>query len=89
MRIGIVIFACLMVMIGCATPRAGEPVVQSVKADGIRGRLAFQRQITERKICSNDDAFHLLIQYTNREDPCADYSARLQWLRERLATLGA
>src|SRR3954464_14689446 len=68
---------------GCTLPRAGTPLAQDVRADDPMGKLKFQRQITQRRICSNDDAFHLLIEYANGDDPCADYAARLQWLRQR------
>jgi hypothetical protein len=73
----------VFVMLGCTAPRAGTPVTQDIKTDSVRGRIQYQRQITERRICSNDDAFHLLIQYVNQSDPCEAYPQRLQWLNER------
>jgi hypothetical protein len=80
-RLGAIIFVCLA--IGCTTPRAGTPLAQNVRADDSLGRLKYQRQIVERRICSNDDAFHLLIQYTNGQDPCGDYTQRVSWLKSR------
>src|SRR3954466_8698455 len=77
------LLSLLCCVAGCTLPRAGTPLAQDVRADDPMGKLKFQRQITQRRICSNDDAFHLLIQYANGEDPCEDYTARLQWLRQR------
>src|SRR4051794_32058631 len=84
MRLALMITFCLCVA-GCATPRAGTPLTQGVAGNDMRSRLNYQRQITDRRICSNDDAFHLLIQFANdgNVDPCADYTQRLQWLNDR------
>src|SRR4051812_47837696 len=60
----------------CTTPHGGAPVVAKVHRDDMKSRIQFQRQITERKICTNDDAFHLLIAYSNQSDPCEGYDQR-------------
>lgn len=79
-----VIFVCIVIVVaGCTTPRAGTPLSQELHADQPLAKLKFQREITQRRICSNDDAFHLLIQYANGNDLCADYPARVQWLKQR------
>jgi hypothetical protein len=73
-----------LMLAGCVMPRAGAPLTQSVHGNDTRSRLMYQRQITDRRICGNDDAFHLLIQYTNQGvDPCGDYARRVQWLDAR------
>ena len=83
-RISAIIFCYLaMSTAGCATPRAGTPLAQDIRADDSLGRLKYQRKIVERRICSNDDAFHLLIQYANGEDSCASYGERVSWLKSR------
>src|SRR4051794_16381454 len=69
--------------IACQTPRAGAPLAQGVRGDDAVARLKFQRQIVDRRICSNDDAFHLLIQYANGQDPCGAYAERVSWLKSR------
>src|SRR3954466_4071797 len=75
---------CVFVLIpGCTPPRAGAPVVAKVHGDDVRSRIQFQRQITDRRICTNDDAFHLVIAYGNQNDPCENYDQRVAWLRER------
>jgi hypothetical protein len=85
MRIELASFVVLITAacVGCAMPRTEAPVTQTVNVSDVRGRLTYQRTIADRPVCSNDDAFHLLIQYVNKTDPCETYQERVDWLRSR------
>jgi hypothetical protein len=68
---------------GCAAPQVGPPLTESTKTDTIVGRARYQRELSQRRVCTNDDAFHMLIDYVNDVDTCSDYEARVRWLNER------
>lgn len=70
-------------LVGCATPTAGPAVTQTIKTDTVLGRARYQRELAKRRICTNDDAFHMLIDYVNNVDACDDYADRVRWLSER------
>ena len=46
-------------------------------------QFEFWRQLSERPLTSNDDAFHGLLLYLNQNDPANDYSGRVKLLKDR------
>ena len=69
---------------GCAsTPGVAEPLKPELAADTPDAQMEFWHTLPERRIASNDEAFHALLLFVDGADPAADYDARVQALKDR------
>ena len=46
-------------------------------------QMEFWHRLVDRKLTSNDEAFHGLLLFLDGEDPAEDYTARVTILKER------
>jgi hypothetical protein len=74
-----------LTLAGCAAlpPQVLPPLAPELSKNDPESQLAFWHTLPTLKTVSNDEAFHALLLFTNGEDSAADYSARVQQLKDR------
>ena len=75
--------ACLALLGGCQAAHVPDSVVAKFPGDDAGAQLDFWHELAERKLTSNDDAFHGLLLYLDNTDPSANYAQRVATLRSR------
>jgi len=75
--------ACVLLLAGCQSAHISESVVAKYHGDDVGGQLDFWHELAERKLTSNDDAFHGLLLYLDNSDPSTSYDQRLAALGSR------
>ena len=68
---------------GCRTAEVAEPLTQKMAANGPQTQMQFWHALADRKVTSNDEAFHGLLLFLDGQDPAADYGGRLEVLKSR------
>lgn len=68
---------------GCAPAHVPEPVTVKHGASDDEAQFEFWRQLSERPLTSNADAFHGLLLYLYQNDPAHDYAGRVKLLKDR------
>jgi len=68
---------------GCAPAHVPEPVTVKYGANDDNAQFEFWRQLSERPLTSNDEAFHGLLLYLYQKDPVSDYAGRVRLLKDR------
>ncbi len=70
-------------LVGCQTAEVAEPLTQTVAGNDVDSQLAFWHTLAERRLTSNDEAFHALLLFLDGEDPATDYAGRVEKLKAR------
>lgn len=68
---------------GCGNAQVANPLTQSLAGNDPDSRIAFWHTLAERKVTSNDEAFHGLLLLIDDNDPAADYAGRVKVLKEQ------
>ncbi len=68
---------------GCSTTEVADPLTGNLAANDENTQLEFWHTLNDRKITSNDEAFHGILLLLDSEDTQTDYSGRLEALRSR------
>jgi hypothetical protein len=74
---------CLSLLGGCQAAHVPQTVVAAHSGDDAGAQLDFWHELAERKLTSNDDAFHGLLLYLDNTDPATSYSQRVATLSAR------
>ncbi len=73
----------LLLVVGCQHAKVGEPLTDKLAGNDPDSQIEFWHALAERPVTSNDEAFHGLLLYTDREDPADSYDGRVSLLKER------
>jgi hypothetical protein len=75
----------LVAALGCQSIAVRDPLTSRPSAMNrtVTGRLEFWHELSRRPCVSNDEAFHGLLLYLDRDDPRTSYTERLGALRQR------
>jgi hypothetical protein len=81
----ICVHLCLSVALlpGCKSAQVAEPLTAELAGNEPEAQMDFWHTLAQRPLTSNDEAFHGLILFLNREDPAESYDNRVAWLQER------
>ncbi|MDP6058323.1 MAG: hypothetical protein QGH33_05495 [Pirellulaceae bacterium] len=63
--------------------KVSEPLTTQLAGNDAEAQLAFWHSLSERKITSNDEAFHGLLLFLDGKDSAADYASRVEQLKSR------
>lgn len=83
MRFNWCLIALIGLVVGCHTPRKGEPVAKQFAGSDPDAQVNFWHDLTDQPVASNDQAFHGLLLYADGKDDSADYSARVAALKAK------
>ena len=75
-----VLIACLC---GCQSAHVPDEVVAHYPGNDTDAQLNFWHTLAERRLTSNDDAFHGLLLYLDGTDPSSNYFGRVAALQKR------
>jgi hypothetical protein len=73
----------LPLLCGCQAAHVPDSAVAAFPGDDAAAQLDFWHDLAERKLTSNDDAFHGLLLYMDSTDPSANYDRRVATLKLR------
>ena len=87
-RIGVFLFALGLVgtwllASGCQWKSVATPLAPELAGNDPDVQMEFWHSLVDRKVTSNDEAFHGLLLYLDQEDPAPNYDARVSLLKER------
>lgn len=68
---------------GCRTSTAAQPLAPEMAGSEPEAQMEFWHALPERRVASNDEAFHALLLFIDGADPAADYDTRVQAMRDR------
>ena len=69
---------------GCsANKQTAQTVTPELAGSDPAAQMDFWHALPERRVTSNDEAFHALLLFTDGQDPAADYAGRVELLRSR------
>jgi hypothetical protein len=68
---------------GCQSAKIGQPLTATLAGADEATQMEFWHALSERRITSNDEAFHALLLYFAQKDEAADYAGRIAALQER------
>src|SRR5689334_22463392 len=72
-----------MLLVGCVTPRAGQPLAKELAGSDPDAQVNFWHALADQPVTSNDQAFHGLLLYVDGKDDSPDYAARIANLKSR------
>jgi hypothetical protein len=75
--------ACLFSIFGCQAAHVPDSTVAAHPGYDAAAQLDFWHDLAERKLTSNDDAFHGLLLYMDNTDPSTNYDQRVATLKSR------
>jgi hypothetical protein len=81
--VGTVVLACVASIAGCATPPTGVPLDPQFAKNDPESQIEFWHALPERKLVTNDEAFHALLLFVDGEDSAADYEGRVGALKQK------
>ena len=73
----------LLLTSGCQIKPVAQPLAPELSGSDPEAQMEFWHTLVDRKITSNDEAFHGLLLFLDHEDPSEDYEARVALLKER------
>jgi predicted small secreted protein len=78
------IIVATLTLAACATPpSAGEPVAVRHGGADADAQLEFWHALHDRRLTSNDDAFHGMLLFLDGKDEATDYAGRVATLKSR------
>ena len=92
-RPGRLSLAVVMTMVaatgGCRSAQVAEPLTAKLSGNEPETRLAFWHTLADRRVTSNDEAFHALLLLADGNDEAADYDQRVAILKSRQLLAGS
>lgn len=73
----------LLLVNGCQIKPVAQALAPEMTGSDPEAQMEFWHTLVDRKITSNDEAFHGLLLFLDQEDPSADYEARVALLKQR------
>ncbi|MCC6580892.1 MAG: hypothetical protein IT440_10665 [Phycisphaeraceae bacterium] len=73
----------LALLAGCQRAQVAQPLTQDMAGDDPDTQMAFWHTLEQRRLTSNDEAFHALLLFLDGSDKAADYAGRVEALRSR------
>jgi hypothetical protein len=70
-------------LVGCQSARVGQPLTGTVGGNDPDQQMEFLHRLADRKVTSNDEAFHALLMFLDGRDPANDYAGRVTALHNR------
>jgi hypothetical protein len=68
---------------GCRTSTAALPLAPEMAGSEPAAQMEFWHALPQRRVASNDEAFHALLLFVDGADPAPDYDARVSLMRGR------
>ena len=68
---------------GCGNAQVAHPLTETLAGNDPDSRMAFWHTLAQRKVTSNDEAFHGLLLLIDDDDPAVDYAGRVELLKSR------
>ena len=68
---------------GCRSATVAEPLSAEMAADTPDAQMEFWHTLPQRRVASNDEAFHALLLFVDGSDPASDYPARVEAMKAR------
>jgi hypothetical protein len=68
---------------GCQTAKVTEPMSPETAGSDPDSQMNFWHTLPDRRLASNDDAFHAMLLFIDGSDPASDYDERVSTLKER------
>lgn len=68
---------------GCHTAKVANPLTNELSANDPDTQLSFWHTLADRKVTSNDEAFHGLLLYVDSKDDSKSYADRVSALKSR------
>lgn len=68
---------------GCQTSHVAQPLTAKLSGNDPETQLEFWHTLAERRVASNDEAFHGLLLYLDGKDDSATYATRVTTLKTR------
>jgi hypothetical protein len=68
---------------GCQSAHVAQPVTAKFSGDDVNSQLSFWHELANRRLTSNDDAFHGILLDLDGHDKCANYDQRVAALKSR------
>jgi hypothetical protein len=68
---------------GCQRTTSQSPLQTQYADEDITGNLDFWHGLSDRKIVTNNEMAHALIEFANETDPNETYEQRVAWLKEK------
>ena len=72
-----------LALVGCESAQVANPLTESLAGSDPDSQISFWHTLAQRKVTSNDEAFHGLLLYLDDQDDAADYAGRVQTLKSR------
>lgn len=72
----------LLLTSGCASIH-GQPLTKEMTGDDPDAQMAYWHTLPDRKVVSNDEAFHGLLLFIDSQDPSSAYAQRVQKLKAK------
>jgi len=73
----------LALVTGCGASTTGQALAPELSGNDPDAQLEFWHTLPQRKVTSNDEAFHAVLLLFEGEDPAPDYAGRMAALRDR------
>lgn len=72
-----------LLLTGCRSAEVANPLTETTSGNETAAQMEFFHTLAERKITSNDEAFHALLLFLDGADPADTYKGRVAVLKER------
>ena len=70
--------------VGCRSADVkGPPLTAQLAGDDVDAQMEFWHRLPERRMASNDEAFHALLLFVDGSDPAADYAGRVDAMKQK------
>src|SRR5688572_7057726 len=83
-RLFVVLHAGLLLVAwtgGCQSAGTGQALTPELAGNDAESQMEFWHALPSRAIASNDETFHGLLLFTQKNDPAADYAGRVEALQ--------
>ena len=83
MRSSVIAITCVLLIGGCKSAQVSDPLMVDLAGNDPESQMEFWYQLGDRRLVSNDAAFHALLLFLENEDPVQTYEARVEVLKSR------
>lgn len=73
----------LLAATGCGSAPMAQPLSAELSKDEPDAQMEFWHTLPDRRIASNDEAFHALLLFVDGSDPSGDYDGRVATMKQR------
>jgi hypothetical protein len=83
-RQGLLALSLASALAGCRSATVAEPpLTAQLAGNDVDAQMEFWHRLPERRMATNDEAFHALLLFVDGADPAADYAGRVDALKQR------